>query len=79
MTEPSINACALIGNTLAIETLGLLTRKGILTSEEAAEAIDRCLLNFETQTAKASGEFLAAIQIARQLCETSLAQLRGQR
>src|SRR5438270_645699 len=60
MTDPTFNAFALMGNILSFETLGLLVRKGVITSEDAIEAIDRCVLNFEMQTAPAKGEMRTA-------------------
>jgi len=77
MEETNLTAIAIFGWALGMETLGALLSKRVITVDEAAEAIDRCILNFETQSAKAGAD-IAALAIARQIGELALAQIVAQ-
>ena len=78
MDDTNYKALATLGMTFAIETIGLLTRKGLVTSAEAREIFDRCLLNLETQNAIADAGDKRVFAVARQICEASLDQLAVQ-
>jgi hypothetical protein len=78
MDADNYKGFALLGPIATLETLGLLVRKGIITPEDGAEAIDRCLLNLETRSATAAADDLGPLSIARQICEVALAELDEQ-
>jgi hypothetical protein len=78
MDADNYKGYALLGPIATLETLGLLVRKGIITPEDGAEAIDRCLLNLETRSATAAADDLGPLSIARQICEVALAELDEQ-
>jgi hypothetical protein len=79
MNEYDFNTLSIMGSILSIETIGLLTRKHVLTMDEAAEIFDRCLLNVETRIGNAPPDALPALQTARQMFEAALAQIDAQR
>jgi len=78
MDATNYQAMTLFASVLGVETIGALTRKNLLTAADASEIFDRVLLNFETQAGVAAPDEQAAIAVARQLCEASLAQLAKQ-
>jgi hypothetical protein len=79
MNESDFQTLGLIGSILSIETIGILTRKGVLTMDEEAEIFDRCLLNVETRIGNAPSAALPVLQAARQSLEAALAQIDSQR
>ena len=77
MDADHYKALGLVGQIMAFETLTLLMKKGVITGHEMIEVIDRCLLNLETQTARAEDEDAVPFALARAICETALASLGG--
>lgn len=78
MNEDHYRALALFATAFSVETAGALTRAKVLSATGANEIFDRCLSNFDTETAKASDAEKVPLALARRICERALGQLLAQ-
>jgi hypothetical protein len=75
MNEDHTKAFAMASQIMLIELFGAIITKGLLSVSEGKELIDRCLLNFETQSALAAPDNTEATRLARAIFERLLAKL----
>ena len=76
--DPTDMAMSVFATAFSVETVGLLARKGLISTTESSEIFDRVLLNLETQTATASPAQAPVLALARGICELALARLAEQ-